>query len=129
MNMIDSSKPQLVRALKLRDLVLLNLVAVLGLRHLGGAAKAGPVTLTLWALAAIFLFVPLGLAAIELSSRFPIPAAFTIGLNERSAKSLPSFAAGAIGSTTFFITPACFSQQRQLQAMRLASAEPGCKTI
>lgn len=67
----DSAKPQLVRALKLRDLVLLNLVAVLGLRHLGVAAKAGPVTLTLWALAAVFFFVPLGLAVIELSSRFP----------------------------------------------------------
>ncbi len=71
MNTADSSKPQLVRALKLRDLVLLNLVAVLGLRHLGVAAKAGPVTLTLWALAAMFFFVPLGLAVIELSSRFP----------------------------------------------------------
>ena len=68
---VDSSKPQLVRALKLRDLVLLNLVAVLGLRHLGVAAKAGSVTLTLWALAAVFFFVPLGLAVIELSSRFP----------------------------------------------------------
>jgi amino acid transporter len=62
---------RLVRALKLRDLVLFNLVAVLGLRHLGMAAIAGPATLTLWVLAAIFFFVPQGLAVIELSSRFP----------------------------------------------------------
>src|SRR5438105_1236241 len=34
--------PRLVRALKLRDLVLFNLVAVLGLRHLGTTAKFGP---------------------------------------------------------------------------------------
>ena len=34
--------PKLVRALKLRDLVLFNLVAVLGLRHLGTTAKFGP---------------------------------------------------------------------------------------
>src|SRR5215510_15066514 len=67
-----TSQPvQLVRALKLRDLVLFNLVAVLGLRHLGTAAIAGPATLTLWVLAAIFFFVPQGLAVIELSSRFP----------------------------------------------------------
>src|SRR5215510_266855 len=63
--------PQLVRALKLGDLVLLNLVAVLGLRHLATSAKAGPVTLVLWLLAAIFFFVPQGLVVMELSSRFP----------------------------------------------------------
>lgn len=66
-----SANPQLVRGLKLRDLVLLNLVAVLGLRHLGTSAKAGPTTLLLWVLAALFFFVPQGLAVIELSSRFP----------------------------------------------------------
>src|SRR5438046_2546810 len=69
--MSTETKPQLVRALKLRDLVLLNLVAVLGLRHLGTSAKAGPTTLLLWVLAALFFFVPQGLAVIELSSRFP----------------------------------------------------------
>jgi amino acid transporter len=63
--------PQLARALSLRDLVLMNIVAVLGLRHLGTSAAAGPVTLTLWLLAALFFFVPLGLAVVELSSRFP----------------------------------------------------------
>jgi glutamate:GABA antiporter len=67
-----SSQPiQLVRALKLSDLVLMNLVAVLGLRHLATSAKAGPVTLVLWLLAAIFFFVPQGLVVVELSSRFP----------------------------------------------------------
>ena len=67
----ESTVPQLVRALKLRDLVLMNLVAVLGLRHLGTSAVAGPATLLLWVLAAIFFFIPQGLAVIELSSRFP----------------------------------------------------------
>jgi amino acid transporter len=65
------SAPQLIRALKLRDLVLLNLVAVLGLRHLSTSAAAGPVTLVLWVLAALLFFLPQGLAVIELSSRFP----------------------------------------------------------
>lgn len=65
------TKPKLVRALKLRDLVLFNLVAVLGLRHLGTTAKFGPGSLLMWVIAAVFFFVPQGLAVIELSSRFP----------------------------------------------------------
>jgi amino acid transporter len=63
--------PKLVRALKLRDLVLFNLVAVLGLRHLGTTAKFGPGSLLMWLIAAVFFFIPQGLAVIELSSRFP----------------------------------------------------------
>jgi glutamate:GABA antiporter len=63
--------PQLVRALKLPDLVLFNLVAVLGLRHLGTTAKFGFGSLLMWLIAAVFFFIPQGLAVIELSSRFP----------------------------------------------------------
>src|SRR6476620_11859154 len=68
---MTKSTPQLVRALKLRDLVLFNLVAVLGLRHLGTTAKFGPGSLLMWLIAAVFFFIPQGLAVIELSSRFP----------------------------------------------------------
>ena len=63
--------PHLVRALKLRDLILFNLVAVLGLRHLGTTARFGPGSLLMWLIAAVFFFIPQGLAVIELSSRFP----------------------------------------------------------
>ena len=59
------------RALGVRDLVLFNLVAVLGLRWLATAAKAGPSALALWVLAALFFFVPQGLVVTELASRFP----------------------------------------------------------
>jgi amino acid transporter len=59
------------RALGLRDLVLFNLVAVVGLRWLATAAKAGPSALALWILAGLFFFVPQGLVVTELSSRFP----------------------------------------------------------
>jgi amino acid transporter len=59
------------RALGLRDLVLFNLVAVVGLRWLATAAKSGPSALALWLLAAVFFFVPQGLVVTELSSRFP----------------------------------------------------------
>src|SRR3954454_20910073 len=59
------------RVLRLPDLVLFNLVAVLGLRWLATAAKAGPSALALWLLAALFFFVPQGLVVTELASRFP----------------------------------------------------------
>src|SRR5947209_17584371 len=61
----------LERRLTLRDLVLFNLVAVIGLPWVATAAKAGPGTLTLWLLAAALFFVPQGLAVIQLSSVFP----------------------------------------------------------
>ena len=59
------------RALGLRDLVLFNLVAVVGLRWLATAAKAGPSAIALWLLAGLFFFVPQGLVVTELASRFP----------------------------------------------------------
>ena len=59
------------RELGTRDLVLFNVVAVLGLRWLATGAKAGPSALALWVLAAVFFFVPQGLVVTELSSRFP----------------------------------------------------------
>jgi amino acid transporter len=67
----ELNSPRLPRTLRLYDLVLFNLVAVLGLRHLAVAAKYGPSSLVIWLTAAIFFFVPQGLAVIELSSRFP----------------------------------------------------------
>ena len=66
-----AAEPALQRALGLRDLVLFNLVAVVGLRWLATAAKAGPSAIVLWLLAAVFFFVPQGLVVTELSSRFP----------------------------------------------------------
>ncbi len=55
----------------LRDLVLFNVVAVLSLRWLATSAAAGPSALTLWVLAALFFFLPQGLAVSDLSARFP----------------------------------------------------------
>jgi amino acid transporter len=63
--------PALPRTLTLRDLVLFNLVAVVGIGWVATAAKAGPSSLTLWLLAALFFFIPLGLAVVQLSSSFP----------------------------------------------------------
>jgi amino acid transporter len=51
--------------------VLFNLVAIIGLRWLATSAKAGPAALVLWLLAALFFFVPQGLAVVDLSRRYP----------------------------------------------------------
>lgn len=69
--MSDQAAPQLKRALNLRDLVLFNVVAVIGIRWVATAAKAGPSSLSLWVLAAILFFVPQGLAVIQLAASYP----------------------------------------------------------
>jgi len=61
----------LVRTLGVRDLVLLNIVAVMSLRWMATSAAAGPSALALWVLAGLFFFVPLGLAVSEMSVRQP----------------------------------------------------------
>ena len=60
---LENHSPQLklVRALKLRDLVLFNVAAVLGIRHLATSAKFGTGSLALWVLAALLFFIPQGM--------------------------------------------------------------------
>ena len=67
----QSDAHELKRVLRLGDLVLFNVVAVLGLRWVATSAKAGPSSLVLWLLAALLFFIPQGIAVIALSSRFP----------------------------------------------------------
>ena len=59
------------RALGTFDLVLLNIVTIIGLRWLSTAAQIGPSSLTLWGFALLTFFVPSALAVLELSSRIP----------------------------------------------------------
>ena len=59
------------RVLNVRDLVLFNLVAIIGLRWLATSAKAGPAALVLWVLAVVFFFIPQGFAVSELARRHP----------------------------------------------------------
>jgi amino acid transporter len=68
---IASDRVELPRVLTLRDLVLFNIVAVLSLRWTATAAAAGPSSLSMWVLAALFFFIPQGLAVSYLASRFP----------------------------------------------------------
>ena len=63
--------PTLARRLTLRDMVLLNIVAVISVRWLATSAAAGPSALVLWVLAALLFFLPMGLAVSALSVRHP----------------------------------------------------------
>ena len=59
------------RVLRVRDLVLFYIVAVVGMRWVAVAAAAGPSALVIWVVAGLAMFVPLALTVLELSSRYP----------------------------------------------------------
>jgi glutamate:GABA antiporter len=61
----------LIRALGLRDVVLMNVVAVVGLRWIARGARTGPASVTLWILAWIAFFIPLAVACSALARRYP----------------------------------------------------------
>lgn len=61
----------LIKALGLWDVVAMNIVAIVGLRWISRSARAGAPSITLWVLACLVFFVPLALALIDLSSRYP----------------------------------------------------------
>lgn len=65
------SAPHLSRAMGLWDVVLLNVVAIVGLRWLLTAAKIGPQSIFLWVLALVVFFIPQGLVVAELTAHYP----------------------------------------------------------
>jgi glutamate:GABA antiporter len=60
-----------IKALGLRDVVLMNIVAVVGMRWIARGARTGPPSVTLWVLAWIAFFVPLAVACSALARRYP----------------------------------------------------------
>jgi len=68
---VHSPPTTLRRALRLPDVVLFFIVAVVGLRWIATAAATGPSGLVLWLVALVTFFFPLGFAVIELASRRP----------------------------------------------------------
>jgi len=66
-----SPKPQLPRVMGFWDVMLFNIVTVLGPRWIAAAAHNGTSSITLWVLAALLFFVPTALVIAELSTRFP----------------------------------------------------------
>ena len=67
--MTDS--PQFRKVLGLRDLVAMNVAAIVGLRWISRSARIGAPAMVLWVLAWGLFFLPLAGAVYELSSRYP----------------------------------------------------------
>lgn len=65
------SEHRFIRALGLNDVILMNIVAVVGLRWIARGARTGPASVTLWILACLTFFIPLAAAVSELASRQP----------------------------------------------------------
>ena len=59
------------RELRLRDLVFFDICAIISLRWIAAAAHAGPGSLVLWLIAAIFFFLPSAVIVAGLSRLFP----------------------------------------------------------
>ena len=62
---------KLTRSLKLWDIVLLNITAIVSLRWISLAAVGGNTSIVLWIAALLLFFVPQGFAVIELTTRLP----------------------------------------------------------
>jgi glutamate:GABA antiporter len=60
-----------VKSLGLRDVVLMNIVAVVGMRWIARGARTGPASIPLWVLAWVAFFVPLALAVSALARKYP----------------------------------------------------------
>jgi amino acid transporter len=65
------TKSQLRKTMGFWDVLLFNIAAVLGPRWIAAAGHNGASSISLWAIAAIFFFIPGALVINELSSRFP----------------------------------------------------------
>ncbi len=63
---------ELIRGLKVRDIVLFNVVAIVGIRWISLAAATGPSSISLWILALVLFFIPQAVAVIYLSKKYPI---------------------------------------------------------
>src|SRR2546428_13194942 len=62
---------QLPRVMTLRDVVLFNITAIVGLRWLTTAGRLGPASLALWVIAMVIFFMPSAMAVRELTEIEP----------------------------------------------------------
>jgi amino acid transporter len=69
--MSEGPGPSLKRELGLRDLTLFAVACIVGVRWIPAAAHAGPGSVTLWLLAAIFFVAPLAVAVAALCVKYP----------------------------------------------------------
>src|SRR5579862_7186136 len=69
---METGKHGLRRELKLRDLVLMQLILIVSLTWTGFAAKQGSTQIVLWLLAIVFFYLPLAAVVMKLSRAMPV---------------------------------------------------------
>jgi len=96
---------QLRREMGFWDVLLFNIAAVLGPRWIAAAAHNGTSSLSLWALAAVFFFVPTALVITELSTRFPAEGGLYVWTREAFGDFHGFIAGWAYWVYSFFYLP------------------------
>jgi hypothetical protein len=67
----QSSQPELLRELGLRDVTFFAIACIVGVRWITSAAHAGAGSVTLWVIAAVFFLAPLAFTVGTLSAKYP----------------------------------------------------------
>jgi amino acid transporter len=70
------------KTMKLWDIVLMNVTAVIGLRWITIAASFGAASIFMWIFAACMFFIPLGLVSSELATTWPDEGGIYIWVKE-----------------------------------------------
>jgi len=66
-----ASRPQLVRAMRFRDVLLFYIVTGFAVRWIAAASAAGPSAVVVWLGAIVVFYIPLIYTVLELSTRYP----------------------------------------------------------
>jgi amino acid transporter len=119
-----------VRAMGFRDLVLFYVVTGLSLRWISTAASHGPSSLVVWLLGFLFLYVPLALSVIELSSRYPAEGGFYVWTKKAFGQGAGFLSAWMywVSNLPYFPAVLYFAASNVLflhPALRRFSAKPG----
>jgi glutamate:GABA antiporter len=87
------------------DVLLFNIAGVLGPRWIAAAAHNGTSSISLWALAAVFFFLPTAFVIIELSTRFPSEGGLYVWCKEAFGEFHGFIAGWTYWVYTFFYFP------------------------
>ena len=109
-------KKQLRRVMGVWDVLLFNIVTILGPRWVAAAGHNGASSVSLWVSAALFFFMPTAFVIVELSTRFPVEG----GLYAWSKEAFGEFHGFVAGWTywvyTFFYFPGLLTASISLTA-------------
>jgi amino acid transporter len=114
-------KKQLRREMGFWDVLLFNIVTVLGPRWVAAAAHNGPSSISLWVLTSILFFIPYGLVINELSSRFPVEGGLYVWAKEAFGEFHGFVAGWNYWIYTFFYFPGLLLASASMSAYIIGS--------